>query len=135
MSEERLRRLADRVEIAELSATYNRAIDDLEAATVAALFTEDGVFDLGKGRPREGRESIERLVERIPYGTVHATTDAVISIEGDRATQVATLLLCKRRRDRAATSYWLSGRYHDELRRTDAGWRFSKRRAELDLVE
>ncbi|HEY0317713.1 MAG TPA: nuclear transport factor 2 family protein [Solirubrobacterales bacterium] len=135
MSEELLRRLADRVEIAELSATYNRAIDDLDGKTVAALFTEDGVFDLGRGRPREGREDIERLVERIPYGTVHATTDAVISIEGDRAAQVSTLLLCKRRRDRAEAGYWLSGRYHDELRRTDEGWRFCNRRAELDLVE
>jgi uncharacterized protein (TIGR02246 family) len=135
MSDEALRRLADRIEIAELSATYNRAIDDLDAPTVADLFTEDGVFDLGKGRPREGRESIRALVERIPYGTVHATTDAVISIEGDEATQVATLLLCKRQRDRAATSYWLSGRYHDELRRTDEGWRFAGRRAELDLAE
>jgi ketosteroid isomerase-like protein len=101
---------------------------------VAALFTEDGIFDLGNGRPREGRESIEKLVSRIPYGTVHVTTDAVIAIDGDVAHQEATLLLCKRQEDRAATSYWLSGRYHDELLRTDDGWRFTNRRAALDLA-
>jgi uncharacterized protein (TIGR02246 family) len=129
-----VQRLLDRVEIGELSARYNRAIDDLDGPVVAAMFTEDGVFDLGNGRPREGRESIEKLVQRIPYGTVHVTADAVIAIDGDEASQECTLLLCKRQKDRAETSYWLSGRYQDKLLRTDQGWRFSNRRALLDLA-
>jgi ketosteroid isomerase-like protein len=134
MSDETLGALADKVAIAELTAIYNRAIDDLDAAAVVATFCEDGVLDLGLGRPWEGREAIAKFVGRLDYGTVHATTDAVVAVDGDRAEQVSTLLLCKRRRDRSASEFWLTGRYFDALARIDGAWRFSHRRALLDLA-
>jgi hypothetical protein len=133
MSEAALREMLDKMAIAELTASYNRALDDLDAGGVSATFCEEGVLDLGFGRPREGRAAIEELVGLLGFGTVHATTDSLIEIDGEHATQVCTLMLFKRREDRSACEFWLTGRYRDELRRVDGGWRFSHRSALLDL--
>jgi 3-phenylpropionate/cinnamic acid dioxygenase small subunit len=60
----------------------------------------------------------------------HMTTEAVIEIDGDEATQRSYLLFL----DRAGGSTRVanSGTYDDRLRRTENGWRFVSRRTTLD---
>ncbi|MBT2417330.1 nuclear transport factor 2 family protein [Streptomyces sp. ISL-22] len=60
---------------------------------------------------------------------VHATTDNVITIEGDKATQVSYMLVFRQvprqmARDRL---YVITQRWGDRLVRTDAGWLFEHR--------
>jgi SnoaL-like domain len=65
----------------------------------------------------------------VGYGPVHMTTDPIIEIDGDRAVQTCTMALGGRTNDRTpgSATYVTSGRYRDELVRTDEGWKFAKR--------
>jgi hypothetical protein len=56
----------------------------------------------------------------------------VIDVDGDRATQECSLLLVARTRDRTPVRLLTTGRYRDELVRTDEGWQFKRREAVTD---
>jgi ketosteroid isomerase-like protein len=124
--------LADRVAIRELTARYNHAFDDADAVGFADQFTEEGVFNVSGKLVAEGREALERTARDIGYGVVHATTDAIVTIDGDTATQLCTLLIVSRTRDGQRQQLLGTGRYRDELVRTPAGWRFTRRTFLMD---
>jgi ketosteroid isomerase-like protein len=128
--------LLDRIAISELTARYNRAADGTDASALTAVFTADATVvmrgNASGDRSYTGSE-FEQLVAPNPKQRVHMTTDAVIEIDGDRATQVCTLLLCTRSR-RRKTAALFTGVYRDELLRTSAGWRFQRREADMDFV-
>jgi len=135
--EPEVRWLADRAQILELTARYNRAFDDGDPETFASLFTADGVMAVGGGPTTAGRDALAEMCRRTPYGTVHATVDATVEVDGDRATQVVTLLVLQRPapdvpRAQRRSSLTRTARYTDELVRTGAGWRFARRSVVLD---
>jgi len=77
------------------------------------------------------------MCRRTPYGIVHVTADATVEVDGDRAVQDTTVLVLQRPKPDAApeeriSTLFRTGRYHDELLRTDEGWRFVRRSASLD---
>lgn len=124
---------ADWIAIRELSARYNRAFDDGDGEAFAATFTPDGTLEFaGGGFSRAGRDALASFVATSRYGNVHATTDAIIEVDGDRGRQSCTVLLAWRRRDRSRVLFQMTGRYEDELVRTPDGWRFARRVAHLD---
>jgi ketosteroid isomerase-like protein len=128
-------KVADWIAIRELTALYNHSIDDGDAATFEQLFTEDAVVTfrnpVSGDRVISGRSEIAAMANRPPGQLVHATTDARIEIDGDAATQVCTLLLTRLTPGTGASS----GRYTDELVRTADGWRFSRRTADLYMLQ
>ena len=123
----------DRIAIRHLSARYSRAVDDRDLEAFADTFVPDGTMELVGLPTLKGRDELIAAAEALGYGTVHMTLDAVVDIDGDQATQVATLLLAKRQQDKSSVELVTTGRYRDELQRTAAGWRFIHRRVELDL--
>lgn len=123
--------LSDWIAIRELTAAYNRAFDDVRSDDFAAVFTEDGTIEWGDS-VHSGRDALRGMSAETGYGYVHVTTDPVIEIDGDRARQVCTILVYSRREDRSVNEFMMSGRYSDELVRTDQGWRFSRRSISLD---
>jgi uncharacterized protein (TIGR02246 family) len=129
--------LADRARIRELTARYNRAFDDGDAEGFAATFTQDGVMEVAGGFEVKGHEALAKMCRSVPYGIVHVTVDAVVEVDGDRATQDVTVMVLKRPKPDAGPEERTSrldrsGRYHDELVRTPEGWRFRRRTAVLD---
>ena len=77
------------------------------------------------------------MCRRTPYGVVHVTADATVEVDGDRATQDLTILVLDRPKPDAApaervSTLQRSGRYHDDLVKTEDGWRFSRRTVTLD---
>ena len=54
-------------------------------------------------------------------------------IDGDSAKQTATLILSKRVPDKSSFTVLTAGRYTDTLAKTADGWRFTRRRIELDI--
>jgi ketosteroid isomerase-like protein len=125
--------LSDRVAIGDLSARYNRAFDDGDVPAFVATFTPGGVIEEIGGDAHVGADAITAFVEREFDGTtVHATTDALVTVDGDVAHQRCTLILMLRKADRSAVSLFTTGRYDDELVRTSAGWRFTRRVIALD---
>jgi uncharacterized protein (TIGR02246 family) len=119
----------DRDAIRDVVARYCHNIDAGDADGVAALFTEDGVFDPGYPgfEPLEGRDAIRALVGGLTAGTVHhMVTDLAYDVDGDRATGIATFIVT------AGTAIVTVGRYHDELARVAGAWRFVRRVAHSD---
>jgi 3-phenylpropionate/cinnamic acid dioxygenase small subunit len=119
----------DRDEIRQLLARYNHLIDSHDEEGWPALFTDDAVFDPG-GDPLVGEEALRKFAASVPPGLRHVVVNEVIDIEGDEAHARAYLLLF------AGTPRALAmmGTYEDTLRRTEGGWRFTRRvfRADSD---
>lgn len=131
-----LHALADRAAIATLTARFNRAADGTDPQELLALFTDDGVMEMRGGADGErtftGPE-LAALVAPVAAQRVHMTMDAIIEVDGDRASQECTLLLCTRAPRRGVGALF-TGRYSDEFVRTTAGWRFRRRVAEVDFA-
>lgn len=128
--------LADRAEIQELTARYNRAADGTDPAGLLALFVEDGLVEMRGGATGDavytGGE-IAALVAPAPGKRVHMTMDATVELDGDEARQECTLLLCTRSASRALAALF-TGTYSDELVRTGRGWRFKRRVVHVDFA-
>lgn len=140
---------ADRAEIEDLQARYIFALDWQDADAYAATFTEDGVLDWAGGIVH-GREAIRAEVRgmraafakkeaadapRRPARLRHFTTNAVLKIEGDRATHVSYWFeLDNDGRDRwpYVGGY---GHYEDELRRVDGHWLYTKRKIFNEVMD
>jgi hypothetical protein len=122
-----LAELLDKVAIQELGARYNAAVDSGDADGFAGVWTGDGVFDIAGGQTIVGADALRAVPIRTKGRTVHATTDHIIRIDGDRATQTCTLLMYRRRPDGSVNDLISTGRYDDELLRTPAGWLFCRR--------
>jgi ketosteroid isomerase-like protein len=134
----RVRRLEDQDAIWRLFMDYRRHLDRRDFAAYAQLFTEDGEWlgNLGQAR---GPAEIEQLLIRTLDGWsgestahLHLVDNAVVDIDGDRATAVSTWVYITRDfSDNPVLS--LIGHYRDVLVRTESGWRFQRREAYLDF--
>src|ERR1700687_4448071 len=88
--EERLRVLEDIEEISKLKARYAAACDDnYNADAIAALFTEDAVWDGGALGKADGRAAIRKFFSRatefFPFATANVM-NPIIEVEGAHAT-------------------------------------------------
>jgi uncharacterized protein (TIGR02246 family) len=124
--------LSDYVEIRRLNALYNRLADNGDGEAYAQLFTEDAEFHIAGNQTYYGRQEIASAAAATKV-TVHITTEPEIEIDGDSATQRVRMIALYRAEDRSRNDFVASGWYVDKLKRTADGWRYHRRRAELDL--
>lgn len=124
--------LADQIAIRELTARAGRAFDEGRVDELADYFTDDYVFEADGETRIEGLQALREFAAAAPYGTVHITTDHVIEIDGDCAAQTCLLIVARRTQDHQPVVIGGTGRYTDELVRTDAGWRFARRSLVVD---
>jgi ketosteroid isomerase-like protein len=127
--DEQIRWLVDRAQIAELLVHYASCIDARDWTGLQGTYTEDGVMQ--HGTVSVGREAVPELSEKILTGcesSHHLVGDPSIVVEGDTArshshyfaTHVAEGTTVRRQG---------GGWYDCELRRTDAGWKFTRVRS------
>lgn len=127
----RLQALEDREAIRDLIASYGPRADSGDAAGVAALWVEDGVYAVGGMGEARGREAIAALIEGpvhqalMAAGCAHVLGPVVIQLDGDRATAAGHSLVFRRAGEafeiyRVSANLWT-------LIRTDAGWRVHRR--------
>lgn len=122
--EPRVRRLEDRLEIEELTARYCHAVARADSASIVAMFTEDGVFEMGPRQVR-GRHELERF-----YGDVSTSPpipfiqNHVIEVTGDEATGTCSVEI---RLVQEGEAYTAAGWYEDSYRRVEGSWRFAQR--------
>jgi uncharacterized protein (TIGR02246 family) len=125
--EERMRALEDVEEIKQLKARYAAACDNnYDADAIAALFTEDAVWDGGSLGKAEGREKIRKFFRRAPEFfpfAIHNVMNPVIEVDGDRAT-AQWYLLQPATMARENQAVWLSAAYRDEYVRVGGRWMF-----------
>jgi len=114
----------DYVEIQQLYARYNYAIDAGDVEGYVALYTPDGAFN-----NFEGTEGLRTFMKNRQGGLRrHWNTNLVItpSPEGARG-QVYLMFV-----DVGTKSITGAGKYEDTLVKTAQGWRFKKRRTMPD---
>jgi ketosteroid isomerase-like protein len=125
--ETRVRVLEDIEDIKRLKHRYCGYCDDgYDADALAGLFTEDAVWD-GRDRGRyEGREAIRQFFqvapERLPFA-IHMVMNAVIDVDGDRATGTWYLFQPCTYAD-GDQAIWGSAHYNEEYVRVDGQWKF-----------
>lgn len=127
----------------DIENTLNRwalGYDDNNWSLVADCFAEDAVFSMriAGGEligPFEGREAILAMMREASHSQEdqrrHVTSNLVIEQDGAQATSVAYLTLFSAQD--GTLSLLSTGKYQDELVRTDAGWKLAKRHIALDL--
>ena len=117
--------------IQELTARYNQTFDTGDLEGWLDCFTEDILFILGGKELGRGLEGMRKFGAEMQgkLRVRHLTTDAIIRVTGDTATQNVYLLLVD---ISAGSVFKTSGCYADELRKTRGAWKFSKRVATLD---
>ena len=128
--ERRLLLLEDEREITHLITGYGPLVDAGAAEEVAALWTQDGVYDVDEVY-LDGAEAIRRMVESsghrgwITGGCAHFVGPPRITVQGDEAVAVCHSLMVVNtdqgfRVRRATANHW-------QLRRTPEGWRATVR--------
>lgn len=119
----------DRLEILELAARYNHAVDHRRAEEWADVFTEDGVLYAGDQVRAQGRAGFIALVERrIEEGRQvrHWISNAVI--DGDGAQARLRLYFKAYDITDALEAPYAMGEYDDELVKVNGRWKFKVRR-------
>jgi hypothetical protein len=132
-----VQQLSDCQEIHDLTVQYNYLVDTGDAVGYAGLFVPEGEFDVVGHAVYRGREQLTQLIARADAAAdlkpVHITTDSYIEVSGDTARQRCRLITCLRSADGNRNELVNTGWFQDELHRTPGGWRFVRRRAEVDL--
>lgn len=131
--EARLRRLEDAEAIRTLIARYGPLADAGEAQAVAALWAEDGEYDIGGFGTRRGREEIAGAIDApfhrqlMAEGCAHVLTPPAIDLDGDLAIAINHSFVARRDGDSDGWRVWRVSANRWELLRTAEGWRVARR--------
>lgn len=124
----------DRLAIAELVARYCHAIDHGRWEELASLFTDDCRLDFGEVMGVfEGPAGIERFIATLRSTGVfmrHYTTNLIVRGDGGRARAESYVLAMT---GAPGNLHQTTGRYDDELVKTDGAWRIRERRAVIEM--
>ena len=125
----RLQVLEDSEAIKKLKARYCAYCDNnYDATGIAALFTEDAVWDGGSFGKYEGREAIRTFFEGAPKlltFAIHQVMNPLIEVQGERATGTWYLFQpCTLAEGNQAV--WLAARYEEEYVKVGEEWKFKQ---------
>jgi hypothetical protein len=127
-----LRQLHDRLELADLAVRYIDLVNRRRPESLRDVFAEDAEWYVPGYDWIVGVERIAATLSEILDGypqmmqTVHGN---LVRVEGDRG--YGRCYITEWARDREGHDIQMAGLYMDEMVRTDAGWRFSKRHFEF----
>jgi uncharacterized protein (TIGR02246 family) len=119
----------DILAIHQLVASYNHAVDAGHGDKFAQTFTADGVLET-RGNAIKGHDALAEFATGVPGGLSsprHVASNLLIEGSGDEASLSAYLHLYILAGDPPSPTIAISGKYDDQLRRTDGGWRFARR--------
>jgi hypothetical protein len=119
---------SDIIEIHQLYAAYNHAVDDGDGEAFAACFVPDG--RLGGAVDISGGEALTAFARAVPVarpGIRHNASNILLAPgeDADAASGKAYLTVVVSKDGESTVS--TTGKYVDTLRRTPEGWRFVER--------
>lgn len=129
--ESRLAELEDREAIRNLIAAYGPRADSGDAAAIAAMWTEDGVYEVGGYGAHTGHAAIAALftagthVELMRNGCAHVLGPLHIDVHGHRATAIGHSCVFRHAGD--GFEAWRVSANRWELERRAEGWRVRRR--------
>jgi hypothetical protein len=125
----------DRLEIAELTARYADALDELEPEELRRVFTDDAVWEVVDGRRLVGIDEIMGFMGRPDvHPGAHLMTNVYVRSVDEGADGGPVVHLRSRGvypvgpSDPRNPTTVFYGRYDDEVVRTASGWRIRHRR-------
>ena len=135
-----LQEISDRIEIDDLLKRYTSAIDGKDYALLDTCFLPDAHVDYVSsggiaGAYPEVRAWLEKALA-IFSASVHSITNSEVELDGDRAksrTVVHNPMVFPG--EKASQIFTVFAYYHDELVRTEEGWRIARRIEEQILLD
>ncbi len=130
----RLGHLEDLLAITQLIAAYGPLVDSGAAEQTAALWTDDGVYDVDTGR-MDGAGAVTAMVDSQPHqrliarGCAHLLAPPHVVVEGDRAIAVGVSQLIRHHDGGFEVLRLTANRW--ELARQANGWRVTRRTSRL----
>jgi 3-phenylpropionate/cinnamic acid dioxygenase small subunit len=119
---------SDMVEIHQLYAAYNHAVDDGDGEAFAACFVSDG--KLGGDMDVSGGEALVAFARGVPVsipGIHHNATNILLAGGDDADAASGKAYLTVVVSQGGQSTVMMTGRYVDTLRRSPDGWRFVER--------
>lgn len=123
----RIQQLGDAEAIRNLIAHYGPLADSGDAAAVAALWTSDGVYDVGGYGIAKGRDAIAALISGDTHqtlmrdGCAHILSGHHIELEGDQATATGYSMIV-RKTDAGYETWRVSSNKWHLARQRDGRW-------------
>jgi hypothetical protein len=140
--------MSDEVEIANLIYTYAERIDLGDFDGVGQLFEHAQVTADGEPTPNVGAAAVAEMfktwtkrypTDANPSGytlhTKHVTTNVQVYLEPDaQSARTRAYFTVFMQTDTLPLQPIIAGRYHDEFRKIDGAWHFTRRHMITDLV-
>lgn len=137
---DRIQAIEDQLEIQQLMNRYARMVDERAWDQMNGVFAEGAVIDYRStggvaGPYRETLAWLDRALEPWPIN-LHFITNLTIELAGDHARSRCYFHapMGRAREDGSQLVITNAGYYDDELVRTAAGWRISKRHCEQTVM-
>lgn len=130
-----LRETADQIALSRLVDTYARAVDRCDLVLLRSLYTDDAIHDHGamfRGPPDDFVAYIGRMMPAMI--SHHFMGNRLFSVAGDEATGETYAINSHviATESGKARDYIAGGRYLDRFRRTQSGWRITRRTRVID---
>jgi hypothetical protein len=132
--EERVRLLEDQAAVCRLIFTWGPAADIADSEAAASIWSEDAVLEV-EGRRTEGRSNIFTMIgsegqhSLVSQGCAHVHNFPLVNIAGDHATAANYSRVYLHSDD--GYGIWRVSANNWEFRRTDEGWRVTRRTAHV----
>ena len=122
---------ADRLDIVELAAAFDNALDAEDREKFVGTFEPEGVLAgfWGEAKGRDAiRGAFDFMLSTFARGRRHFVGNHEVKVEADEASMFLYMVVF----DRASNSSIGTATFTDRLRRTGAGWRFERRTLAAD---
>jgi hypothetical protein len=129
-----VRALQDRMDITDVLYRYASTIDSFDHAGLRRLLADDLWAQYGNAEPVSGGDAVAGWIGEATATVVwqhHLLSVYHVAIDGDRASALVYHTSHQVFEDAPETAKLLVGRYRNELRREDDGWKISRLALEI----
>jgi SnoaL-like domain len=129
-----IRALQDRIDITDVLYRYSSAIDSFDSEGIRSVFADDVWAHYGNLEPVSGGDALTEWITGATGSITwqhHLLSVYHVKLDGDSASALSYLTSHQVFDGEPNVAKILVARYHDELRRTPAGWKISKKVAEF----
>jgi ketosteroid isomerase-like protein len=129
-----LQALQDRNDIEDVLYRYSASVDSFDTEGVRSALADDIWAQYGNSDPVVGGDALAEWIATATATIIwqhHLLNVYHVKIDGDEASALSYLTSYQVFKENPDAAIILVARYHDELRRTPAGWKVSKRIMEL----
>ena len=127
-----LNELQEKVAIYELNSMYFWSVDTNDVQGYLSAWHPEGISEAAYGSAKGHAELKERFVQMqngMSRNKRHVVSNIVIDLNGNQATQKCYLTVLERENDAQVVA---TACYFDELIKTPEGWKFFKRKIQID---